>query len=63
MCGIVGILARGSEVPKELLERATQSLAHRGPDDHGAIILRESHPEPIELGWATGASPSSIYRR
>ncbi len=50
MCGIVGILARGSEVPKELLERATQSLAHRGPDDHGTVILRESLPEPIELG-------------
>jgi asparagine synthase (glutamine-hydrolysing) len=50
VCGIVGILARGSEVPKELLERATCSLAHRGPDDHGTVILRESIPEPIELG-------------
>ncbi len=50
MCGIVGILARGSEVSEELLERATQSLAHRGPDDHGTVILRESVPERIELG-------------
>ena len=50
MCGIVGILARGSEVPEELLERATQSLAHRGPDDHGTVILREITPEPLELG-------------
>jgi asparagine synthase (glutamine-hydrolysing) len=50
VCGIVGILARGSEVPEELLERATESLAHRGPDDHGTEILRESVPEPIELG-------------
>ena len=50
MCGIVGILARGSEVPEQLLERATQSLAHRGPDDHGTIIIRESEPEPLELG-------------
>ncbi len=50
MCGIVGILARGSEVPEQLLERATQSLAHRGPDDHGTVILRETVPEPIELG-------------
>jgi asparagine synthase (glutamine-hydrolysing) len=33
-----------------LLERATQSLAHRGPDDHGTVILRESAPEPLELG-------------
>ena len=50
MCGIVGILARGSEVPEGVLEQATQSLAHRGPDDHGTEILRESVPEPIELG-------------
>ncbi len=50
MCGIVGILARGSEVPEQLLERATQSLVHRGPDDHGTVILRETVPEPLELG-------------
>jgi asparagine synthase (glutamine-hydrolysing) len=50
VCGIVGILARGSEVPEELLERATRSLAHRGPDDHGTVIVRESLPAPIELG-------------
>jgi asparagine synthase (glutamine-hydrolysing) len=50
VCGIVGILARGSEVSEALLERATRSLAHRGPDDHGTVIVRESLPEPIELG-------------
>jgi asparagine synthase (glutamine-hydrolysing) len=50
VCGIVGILARGSVVPEELLERATRSLAHRGPDDHGTVIVRESVPEAIELG-------------
>ena len=50
MCGIVGILARGSEVSEQLLERATQSLAHRGPDDHGTVILRECLPEPLEVG-------------
>jgi asparagine synthase (glutamine-hydrolysing) len=50
VCGIVGILGRGAAVPEELLERATRSLAHRGPDDHGTITLRASHPEPIELG-------------
>jgi asparagine synthase (glutamine-hydrolysing) len=33
-----------------MLERATRSLAHRGPDDHGTVILREEHPEPLELG-------------
>jgi asparagine synthase (glutamine-hydrolysing) len=50
VCGIVGILGRGAAVPEELLERATRSLAHRGPDDHGTITLRASQPEPIELG-------------
>ena len=50
MCGIVGILARGSWVPEPLLERATHSLAHRGPDDHGTVIFRETVPEPIEIG-------------
>lgn len=50
MCGIVGILARDATVTEEMLERATRSLAHRGPDDHGTVILRETRPEPIELG-------------
>jgi asparagine synthase (glutamine-hydrolysing) len=50
VCGIVGILARRGSVPEQLLERATRSLAHRGPDDHGTVILREEHPEAIELG-------------
>ena len=41
MCGIVGILARNTAVAPEILERATTSLAHRGPDDSGTIIIRE----------------------
>ena len=50
MCGIVGILARNGVVGPELLERATRSLAHRGPDDHGTVILRDNVPEPVEIG-------------
>jgi asparagine synthase (glutamine-hydrolysing) len=50
MCGIVGIVARNSVVAPEMLERATQSLAHRGPDDSGTIMLRETVPEPLEIG-------------
>ena len=50
MCGIVGILARSARVAPELLERATESLAHRGPDDHGTIILQEGVPDPVEVG-------------
>jgi len=50
MCGIVGILARGKVVDPDVLDRATRSLAHRGPDDEGTVIVRESAPEPLEVG-------------
>lgn len=50
MCGIVGILVENASVPPELLERATLSLAHRGPDDHGTAILRADGPRLIEVG-------------
>ncbi len=50
MCGIVGILARNATVAPELLERATLSLAHRGPDDSGTVVIRETNPEPVEIG-------------
>src|SRR5271167_4963520 len=50
MCGIVGIVARNAQVPADVLERATASLAHRGPDDSGTVIVRDSAPEPVEIG-------------
>src|SRR5579871_1449426 len=50
MCGIVGIVARGAAVDPDTLERATRSLAHRGPDDEGTIILRETAPQAVEVG-------------
>jgi asparagine synthase (glutamine-hydrolysing) len=50
VCGIVGILARNAHLAPELLERATRSLAHRGPDDSGSIILHDTVPEPLEIG-------------
>jgi asparagine synthase (glutamine-hydrolysing) len=50
VCGIVGIVARRSVLATGVLERATESLAHRGPDDQGTVIFRQSHPEPIEVG-------------
>ena len=50
MCGIVGILAEGATVSPEMLERATRSLAHRGPDDHGTVLLRSEAPMPVEIG-------------
>jgi asparagine synthase (glutamine-hydrolysing) len=42
MCGIVGIIGSNARVPTEMLESATRSLAHRGPDDGGTVILRDS---------------------
>src|SRR5882724_4602061 len=50
MCGIFGIVARKSKIAEGLLERGTQSLAHRGPDDSGTIVLRDSIPSPVEVG-------------
>jgi asparagine synthase (glutamine-hydrolysing) len=50
MCGIFGIIARNTQIPANLLERATASLAHRGPDDSGTVILQDSSSEPIEIG-------------
>jgi asparagine synthase (glutamine-hydrolysing) len=50
MCGIFGIVAQNALIAEGLLERATQSLAHRGPDDSGNILLRGSAPGPVEIG-------------
>lgn len=60
MCGIVGILTRKIEIAPGVLERATRSLAHRGPDDSGTALLKEvllkdvprkdAQPEPLQIG-------------
>jgi asparagine synthase (glutamine-hydrolysing) len=50
MCGIFGVVARNASIPDGVLERGTQSLAHRGPDDSGTILLSHSVPEPVEIG-------------
>jgi len=50
MCGIFGILARNTEIPPGVLERATRSLAHRGPDDSGTVLLKIAQPEALEIG-------------
>jgi asparagine synthase (glutamine-hydrolysing) len=64
MCGIVGILTRNIEIPPGVLQRATRSLAHRGPDDSGTALLKEvllkdvplnkvplkdARPEPLQI--------------
>src|ERR1700674_5081500 len=50
MCGIPGILARDTQIPPAVLAQATRSLAHRGPDDSGTVLLKETQPEPLEIG-------------
>src|SRR5450755_3666591 len=49
MCGIFGIVARNARVPDGVLERGTRWLAHRGPDDSGTILLRDSASD-AEIG-------------
>jgi asparagine synthase (glutamine-hydrolysing) len=50
MCGIFGIAARNAVIPEGVLERGTASLAHRGPDDSGTVVLHDSVPVPLEIG-------------
>src|ERR1700690_3675298 len=50
MCGIVGIIAHRSSLDPGILDRATESLAHRGPDDSGTVILRSDSPSPVAVG-------------
>jgi asparagine synthase (glutamine-hydrolysing) len=50
VCGIVGILARDGSVPADVLERATNSLAHRGPDDAGTILIRDARSPALQVG-------------
>lgn len=49
MCGIVGIATKNGAVNRDMLDAATRSLAHRGPDDGGTIILQD-HDGEIGLG-------------
>jgi asparagine synthase (glutamine-hydrolysing) len=50
MCGIFGILANNGTVSPLLLERATESLAHRGPDDRGTVVIRANTTPRLEIG-------------
>jgi asparagine synthase (glutamine-hydrolysing) len=50
MCGIVGIVGHNVRVSADVLHRATQSLAHRGPDDSGTTIFPDSQNPAVEVG-------------
>src|SRR5215472_16935730 len=50
MCGIFGITGQNARLPDGVLERGTQSLAHRGPDDSGIVLIRDGTDAPCEIG-------------
>jgi hypothetical protein len=54
MCGIVGVFSRRGLVSPEVLERATQSLYHRGPDGQRQWISSDGK---VGLGHARLAGP------
>src|SRR5579872_418906 len=49
MCGIVGIAAKNGAVNRDVLESATRSLMHRGPDDGGTVVVQDGEDE-VGLG-------------
>ncbi len=52
MCGIFGIVARGGSFAPDLLERAKRTLAHRGPDDSGTVIIDCGLADQDQVGFA-----------
>jgi asparagine synthase (glutamine-hydrolysing) len=50
MCGIFGILAKHGSISPRLLEQATDSLAHRGPDDRGTVVIQANTTSRFEVG-------------
>jgi asparagine synthase (glutamine-hydrolysing) len=50
MCGIFGIVASNGSIPPLALECATDSLAHRGPDDRGTVVIQSSTTPQLEIG-------------
>ena len=50
MSGIFGILASNCSISRIALERATDSLAHRGPDDRGIIVIQSNTTPRFEIG-------------
>lgn len=50
MCGIFGIATSAGCIPRDILDRGTKALAHRGPDDAGTVVLRDGAAGEIGLG-------------
>ncbi|MGA9355819.1 MAG: asparagine synthase (glutamine-hydrolyzing), partial [Terriglobales bacterium] len=52
MCGIFGIVTKDRSIPRGVLESAASALAHRGPDDFGAVIVETSRDGNCQVGFA-----------
>lgn len=52
MCGIFGIVTKNGRIPDGILENAVRSLAHRGPDDSGTVVLDASPDGIHQVGLA-----------
>jgi len=62
MCGIAGIVNYGCETaaPVHVMEKMTQRLAHRGPDDSGSYTDRHvmlGHRRLVIIDPAGGCQP------
>src|SRR5690349_16671491 len=52
MCGICGVVDTAAPVDRGLLERMTQTLRHRGPDDDGFYLAEPNRSRPgVGLGF------------
>ncbi len=62
MCGLVAMMSRGGDWPRDALERATDTLHHRGPDGRGTWIgpggkTGLGHTRLSVIGLDNGAQP------
>jgi asparagine synthase (glutamine-hydrolysing) len=51
VCGICGIVDPGGPVRREVLERMTATLSHRGPDDDGYYVAEPDSGPAAGLGF------------
>jgi asparagine synthase (glutamine-hydrolysing) len=49
MCGIVGAVGSPDQVREECLLQGLAGLVHRGPDDSGWQVIRQSGPQPTSI--------------
>jgi asparagine synthase (glutamine-hydrolysing) len=52
MCGIFGMLAPSGTVSEGTLQKAAVTLAHRGPDDIGTVVITNISAHGCQLGFA-----------